>query len=215
MKLYSYYRSSAAYRVRIALALKDIAYETVVVNLRDRSHLQRHPDYLKVNPMGVVPSVIDGDNILTQSTAILEYLEEQYPSPALLPSSAAARARVRAIGQMIACDIHPLNNLRVLRYLKHTLGVADKARNQWYCHWVTSGLAAVEALLQQDTPRGDFCFGDSPTLADVMLIPQVANARLLSCDLTAVPTVVRIDAHCRTLPAFQAAAPENQPDYPG
>jgi len=214
MKLYSYYRSSAAYRVRIALALKEIPYETVVVNLRDKSHLQRHPDYLTLNPLGVVPTLVHGSNTIPQSAAILEYLEEAYPSPALLPADAIARARVRAMGQMIACDIHPLNNLRVLRYLKHQLGVNDDARTQWYRHWVESGLAAVEALLEQAGTNGNFCFGDGPTLADVMLIPQVANARLFDCDLTAVPNIVRIDEHCRALPAFQVAAPENQPDFP-
>lgn len=212
MKLYSYFRSSAAYRVRIALNLKGLTYETVPVHLLKDGGQQHAPDYLALNPTALVPTLVDGDITLGQSMAILEYLEDVNPQPALLPADAGGRARVRAIANTIACDIHPLNNLRVLRYLKHELDVDDAARDAWYVHWVQWGLAAIEAMLANSPDTGKFCHGDIPSLADVLLVPQVFNARRFDCDLTAMPNVVRIDALCNTLDAFVQAAPQNQSD---
>lgn len=212
MKLYSYFRSSAAYRVRIALNLKGLAYETVPVHLLKEGGQQFSPEYRALNPIALVPTLIDGDFVLTQSLSILEYLEETYPLPALLPSGAQDRARVRAIAQTIACDIHPLNNLRVLRYLKHELKADEEARNAWYRHWVSQGLAAVEKMLAGGARTGRYCHGDEPSLADACLVPQVANARRLDCDLSALPVIVRIDAACARLAAFEQASPARQPD---
>lgn len=212
MKLYSYFRSSAAYRVRIALNLKGLDYETVAVHLLKDGGQQLAPAYRKLNPAALVPTFVEGDWSTGQSMAVLEYLEETHPEPPLLPSDPRQRARVRAIAQTIACDIHPLNNLRVLKYLKHQLHVEDDAKNAWYTHWVELGLASVEAMLAGHPQTGTFCHGDTPTFADLCLVPQVANARRFNCDLSSMPTVVRIDAACSALPAFQRAAPENQPD---
>lgn len=212
MELYTYFRSSAAYRVRIALNLKGIPHDLIPVHLLKDGGQQRQSDYLALNPTGLVPTLTDGDFALGQSMAILEYLEETYPHPALLPADAKGRARVRAIAQTIACDIHPLNNLRVLQYLKHELQLDDAARDTWYVHWVQLGLAAIEALLADSPDTGEFCHGDKPTFADLLLVPQVANARRFNCDLSAMPNVVRIDATCNTLDAFIKAAPANQPD---
>lgn len=212
MKLYSYFRSSAAYRVRIALHLKDLPFETVPVHLLKGGGEQFSDAYRTLNPATLVPTLVDGDNVLTQSMAILEYLEETHGEPSLLPSDAAGRARVRAIAQTIACDIHPLNNLRVLKYLKHELKADDQARNVWYQHWVERGLGAIEAMLAHDGRTGRYCHGDRVTMADVCLVPQVANARRGHCDLSAMPTIERIDAACAELAAFQKAAPERQPD---
>lgn len=212
MKLYSYFRSSAAYRVRIALNLKGLDADIVPVNLRKDGGQQHKPDYLSVNPSALVPTLVDGDFAVGQSMAILEYLEETRPQPALLPADPKGRARVRAMAQLIACDIHPLNNLRVLQYMKHTLNIDDAGRDEWYRHWVNIGFTALEAMLAGSTDTGRFCHGDSPTLADVFLVPQVANARRLDCDLSAMPNVVRIDAECMALDAFIKAAPANQPD---
>lgn len=212
MKLYSYFRSSAAYRVRIALNLKGIAYDTVPVHLLKDGGQQLSASYRAVNPTALVPTLLDDDWSVGQSMAILEYLEETHPDPALLPADAKGRARVRAIAQTIACDIHPLNNLRVLKYLKHEMGVSEEAKNAWYRHWVEQGLASVEAMLAASAGTGAYCHGDHPTFADLCLVPQVANARRFECDLTSMPTVVRIDAACTALPAFQQAAPINQPD---
>lgn len=212
MKLYGYFRSSAAYRVRIALNLKNIAYETVSVHLLKDGGQQNSQDYKALNPTGLVPTLVDGDQAIGQSMAILEYLEETHPEPALLPLDAQGRARVRAIAQTIACDIHPLNNLRVLKYLKHTLGVEDQAKDAWYRHWVETGLASVEAMLSRSDRTGRFCHGDQPGLADLCLVPQLFNARRFKCDESAFPTIVRIDAACAELDAFQKAAPARQPD---
>lgn len=211
MQLYSYFRSSAAYRVRIALNLKGLSYEYKPVHLLKDGGQQLSPEYRRLNPNALVPSLVDGDQVLTQSLAIIEYLEELHPQPPLLPADPAGRARVRAIAQTIACDIHPLNNLRVLKYIKGTLGASEEAKNEWYRHWVQQGLAALEAML--DSPAtGRYCHGDTPTLADLCLVPQMANARRFDCDLSRVPTLVRIDAACRALPAFADAAPDKQPD---
>jgi maleylpyruvate isomerase len=215
MKLYSYFRSSAAYRVRIALNLKGLAYDTVPVHLLKDGGEQLGSAYRAVNPTALVPTLAEDDWSVGQSMAILEYLEETHPDPALLPSDSRGRARVRAIAHTIACDIHPLNNLRVLKYLKHTIGVNDGQKDAWYRHWVEQGLAGVEALLASSTDTGQYCHGDSPTFADLCLVPQVANARRFGGDLSAMPNIVRIDAACTALPAFQQAAPANQPDSEG
>ena len=210
MKLFNYFRSSAAYRVRIALNLKGLAADNVFVHLVKNE--QRAPEYLKINPLGLVPTLIDGDEVISQSLAIVEYLDETHPSPPLLPATPGARARVRSIALLIACDIHPIDNLRVLRYLTGVLEVSDEKKNQWYAHWVDEGLAALETKLAGDPQTGRFCHGDAPTLADVCLVPQLANARRANMDLAPYPTLVRIDAACSALEAFAAAAPARQPD---
>lgn len=212
MDLYSYFRSSAAYRVRIALNLKGLAYRTLPVHLLRDGGEQHRPAYRAVNPAGLVPALEDRGHTLTQSLAILEYLEEQYPQTPLLPQGSAERARVRAIAQSIACEIHPLNNLRVLQYLSGTLGLGEEQKNAWYRHWVGEGLGAVERLLADDPRTGAFCHGDRPTLADCCLVPQVFNARRFGCELDAMPTTLAIVARCQSLEAFQRAAPEHQPD---
>lgn len=212
MKLYSYFRSSAAYRVRIALNLKGLAYETVPVHLMKDGGQQLSDSYRSLNPTALVPTLVDGEFAVGQSMAILEYLEETHPSPALLPADARGRARVRAIAQTIACDIHPLNNLRVLKYLKHQMGVGEEAKNAWYRHWIAQGLAAVEAMLAAGPETGRYCHGDQVTFADLCLVPQLFNARRFGCDESAFPNIARIDAACAELAAFQQAAPSNQPD---
>ena len=212
MKLYGYFRSSAAYRVRIALNLKNLPYETVPVHLLKDGGQQLAVPYRELNPTCLVPTLQEGDWALGQSLAILEYLEETHPNPPLLPADARQRARVRAIAQFIACDIHPLNNLRVLKYLKHELKVDEEAKNAWYRHWAEQGLASVETMLAGHPATGRYCHGDQPSFADVCLVPQLANARRFNCDLSAMPTIMRIDAACAELPAFQQATPGNQPD---
>jgi maleylpyruvate isomerase len=210
MKLYGYFRSSAAYRVRIALGLKGLPYEYAAVNLRKGE--QRTATYRALNAQALVPTLEDDRGSFTQSLAIIEYLDERYPQPPLLPDVPEARARVRAIALAIACDIHPLDNLRVLQYLLRTLGVSEDAKNAWYRHWIDVGLSALESQLAGEAATGTFCHGDSPTLADVCLVPQLANARRSSIPLDAYPTLLRIEAACNALPAFAAAAPEKQPD---
>jgi maleylacetoacetate isomerase len=209
-QLYTYFRSSASYRVRIALHLKGLSFDTVPVHLLKDGGEQHSSQYRALNPAKLVPTLADEGLTLGQSVAIMEYLEEAYPTPALLPADRAARAQVRAVVQSIACDIHPLNNLRVLQYLENTLHQDDAARATWYRHWITLGFEALESQLA--ATAGQFCFGDTPTLADCCLIPQVANSRRFDTPLERFPTLVRIDAHCRALPAFVAAAPENQSD---
>ncbi|HSV20723.1 MAG TPA: maleylacetoacetate isomerase [Casimicrobiaceae bacterium] len=212
MKLYDYFRSSAAYRVRIALQVKGIVPdERTFVHLRMGN--QRAQDYLALNPQGLVPALqLDDGAVLTQSLAIIEYLEETHPAPPLLPADAPGRARVRAIALAIACEIHPLNNLRVLNYLLHTLGVSPEQKDGWYKYWVDVGLEALETQLAREPSTGAFCHGSQPTLADVCLVPQLANARRVKIDLSPYPTLTRIEAACLALPAFAAAAPERQPD---
>jgi maleylpyruvate isomerase len=212
MQLYSYFRSSAAYRVRIALNLKGIAYDYAPIHLLKDGGQQLAQAYTRLNPTALVPTLVDDGAVLVQSMAIIEYLDETSPQPSLLPGGPLDRARVRALAQTIACDIHPLNNLRVLRYLKRELNVPDDARDAWYVHWVEGGLLALEAMLASSPHTGRYCHGDTPTLADICLVPQLFNARRLKCDLRAMPTVQRIDAACLELPAFVQAAPENQPD---
>jgi maleylpyruvate isomerase len=212
MRLYSYFRSSASYRVRIALNLKGLVFDYVPVHLSRDGGEQFTPAFRSVNSQALVPVLRSGDDILTQSLAILEYLDELYPNPPLLPATPDGRARVRSLAQAIACDIHPLNNLRVLRYLTNRLGLSDEARNDWYRHWVELGLTALEARLSTEPATGRFCHDDQPGLADCCLVPQLYNARRFQCDLSAYPTLLAIEDHCHTLDAFQQAVPERQPD---
>ncbi len=202
--LYDYFRSSACYRVRIALNLKGLAYDSVPVSLLDNA--QRAPEYLSKNPQGLVPALLDGEQLLTQSLAICEYLEETYPQPALLPNDAIGRARVRALALSIACDIHPLNNLRVLRRLEAQFAADQAGKDAWYQHWIQSGFEAFEQQIQ--STHGQYCFGDTVTLADLALVPQVYNARRFNCDLSAYPTMLAIEQRCLALDAFARATPE-------
>lgn len=213
MKLYTYFRSSAAYRVRIALNLKGLTFESIPIHLL-QDHGQQHQDsYKAINPNALVPTLItDHDHAITQSLAIIEYLNDTYPEPGLLPGDSLQRARVRAIAQSIACDIHPLNNLRVLQYLKDKLSMTAQQRSQWYRHWIGVGLMAVETILARDEQTGTFCHGDTPSLADCCLIPQVFNAQRFDCDLSSMPTILRIYETCMTLKAFREAAPDMQAD---
>ena len=210
MQLYSYFRSSAAFRVRIALAIKGLTAEIVPVHLLQDGGQQHSPAYVQLNPSELVPTLKDQEHVLTQSLSILEYLEEQYPDPRLLPQTAHLRAQVRAFCLSIACDIHPLNNLRVLQYLTGTLKLSDIEKNQWYQHWIVTGLNSLEAQLQ--ATAGKFCFGDQLTMADCCLIPQVYNAKRFQINLGAYPLIEAVYAQCMTLPAFIEAAPEQQPD---
>lgn len=216
MQLYSYFRSSASYRVRIALNLKGLAYETVPVHLLRNGGEQLTPEYRKLNADGLVPVLTDegddGPAVLSQSLSIIEYLEEKYPRPALLPDNPVDRAYVRSLALSIACDIHPLNNLRVLRYLVRNLKVSEEDKNNWYRHWCEQGLAAMERNLASAGKSGLFCFGDMPGLADCCLVPQIANAQRLDCDLSNMPTIMRINDACLALEAFATAAPAKQPD---
>jgi maleylacetoacetate isomerase len=209
MKLYNYFRSSASYRVRIALALKGLDYEYVPVQLVHNE--QFNESYAAVSAARLVPTLVDGDTVLTQSLAIVEYLDETHPEPPLLPADAAGRARVRALAQDIACEIHPLNNLRVLRYLVKDLKVAEDDKNRWYRHWVETGLEAVERQLQRPG-TGRFCHGDAPTLADIALVPQIHNAQRFDCRLDHVPTVMRVFDACMALPAFERTQASHCPD---
>ena len=213
MKLYDYYRSSGAFRVRIALNLKGLAPEREFVHLRRKEQLS--DGYLALNPQGLVPTLVDDDGtVVTQSMAIVEYLDETCPGePRLLPADAVGRARVRAIAQAIACDLHPLNNLRVLRHLGQTFGIDEATRNRdWYAHWIAVGMTGVEGLLAGNPATGQFCHGDSPTMADICLVPQVYNAQRFGCDLSGFPTVLAINERCLALPAFRDALPDSQPD---
>jgi maleylacetoacetate isomerase len=212
MKLYNYFRSSASFRVRIALALKGLDYEYASVHLVKGGGEQFAAEFRAMNPAALVPVLDDDGIVVTQSLAIIEYLDETRPQPPLLPADAAGRARVRAIALAIACEIHPLNNLRVLGYLSKTLSVSDEQRNTWYRHWVETGLATVEAVLAGDAHTGLCCHGDTPTLADICLVPQIFNAQRFKARLDHVPTVMRIHEHCLTLPAFAKAVPALQPD---
>ncbi len=216
MKLYSYFRSSASYRVRIALNLKKLSYDVVPVHLIKDGGEQFSTEYRALSPDALVPVLVDDATedtaALTQSLAIIEYLEETRPTPSLLPANAIDRAYVRSIALSIACEIHPLNNLRVLRYLVRDLHISEDDKDAWYRHWCEQGLAGLEATLAKDNRSGRFCYGDSPTLADCCLIPQIANAQRLHCDLSAMPTIMRINETCLALDAFAAAAPSRQMD---
>lgn len=212
MKLYTYFRSSAAYRVRIALNLKGLPYEAVPVHLLRNGGEQLGEAYRDINPGALLPALDDDGELLTQSLAIIEYLEETQPATSLLPTDAAGRARVRALAMTIACDTHPLSNLRVLKYLVHTLKLDEAAKLEWIRHWMRLGLDTYEAHLARDAATGRFSHGDTPTLADCCLVPQVFNAQRFDVDLAPYPHIARIAANCAALPAFQAAHPGQQPD---
>ncbi|KVM80532.1 maleylacetoacetate isomerase [Burkholderia ubonensis] len=212
MKLYSYFRSSASYRVRIALHLKQLPFDYVPVHLLRDGGQQLKEEYRALSPDSLVPTLVDGDAALQQSLAIVEYLDETHPEPPLLPNAPLDRAYVRSIALQIACEIHPLNNLRVLKYLKHMLQVPEEAKNDWYRHWIEAGFATLEARLANDPRTGKLCFGDTPTLADICVVPQVFNANRFAIDTSRFPTIQRIYDHAMTLDAFKAAAPGAQPD---
>lgn len=210
LKLYDYFRSSAAFRVRIALNIKNIPYEKIPIHLTNNGGEQHSAEYRAINPQGLVPALQVDDQIITQSLAIIEYLEEKYPEPALLPKDLIQKAHVRQIALSIAADIHPLNNLRVLQYLTNTLKVTEEQKNDWYQNWIFQGLSSLEKWLapHAQASANNFCFGNTPTLADVFLIPQVNNAYRFNCDVTPYPTLIRIFNHCKELPAFKNAWPK-------
>jgi maleylacetoacetate isomerase len=210
MKLYSFFRSSAAYRVRIALALKGLSYDYVSVQLPKGE--QYSPEFTAVNPQSLVPVLEEERHLLYQSLAIMEYLDETHPTPPLLPKDPFARARVRSLALITACEIHPLNNPRVLNYLTGRFGISEEQKLEWYHHWVKTGFTALEKRLASEAGTGRFCHGDTPGLADCLLVPQVANAKRFKVDLGAFPTILRIDEACVQLEAFQKAAPDRQPD---
>ncbi|MBZ9612016.1 maleylacetoacetate isomerase [Rheinheimera maricola] len=210
MKLYGYWRSSAAYRVRIALNLKQLSFENLPVHLVKNGGEQHSDSYKALNPAELVPTLVDGDFSLNQSLAIIEYLEEIYPQPALLPLEAGAKAQVRALALDIACDIHPLNNLRILQYLTGSLALTEQQKQQWILHWLHCGFTAFEQRLSASA--GHFCFGDTVTLADICLIPQVYNALRFGLDMSPFPTINAVHHQCLQLAAFALAAPEHQPD---
>jgi len=209
MKLYTAFRSSASFRVRIALNLKGLAYEPAFVHLARGEH--RRPEYVAVNPQALVPTLEDSGERLVQSLAIIEYLEETHPQPPLLPRDALGRARVRSIAMLIACEIHPLNNLRVLQHLRKSLAQSEEAANAWYRHWIADGFQKLEAELALGA-RGRFCHGDAPTMADCCLVPQVFNAQRYKCDTAPYPAVMRVFAECMKIDAFDRAQPSKQPD---
>lgn len=212
MKLYGFFRSGTSHRLRIALNLKGLRYSQVAVDLRREEHLGAA--YRAIHPQGLVPALqTDGDDgLLIQSPAILEWLEERHPTPPLLPTDAQGRARVRALAAIVGCDIHPVNNRRILEALRHDFGADDAAVNRWCGRWISAGFDAIESLLTADRQRGHFCFGGAPTLADVYLVPQVESARRFQVDMAAWPCIAAVDAACNELPAFRKAAPAMQPD---
>jgi len=212
MDVYSFFNSSTSYRVRIALALKGVDANVLPVNIRVQEH--KAPDFVAKNPAASVPLLDDGGFQLGQSLAIIDYLDARYPEPRLIPQAAQARARARVLemAYLIACDMHPVNNLRVLRYLVKELGVSEAAKNAWYAHWIAEGFSSLEQLLAK-ADAGQFCFGEHISLADCCLVPQVANAQRMGCDLSAYPRVMAVFEHCASLPAFVQAAPAQQPDY--
>ena len=214
MKLFGYFRSSASYRVRIALNLKGIDYEHASVHLLRNGGEQFSEEYKQLNPESLVPALVDGADMpaMSQSLAMLEYLEEAYPEKPLLPTNLHDRAYVRALGLAIACDIHPVNNLRILKYLSATLGVSDEQKNAWYQHWCAVGFAGLEQRLAHDPRRGLFCFGDQPGYADCVLVPQIFNAQRFNVDMSPYPTLMAINERCMALPEFIAASPAEQPD---
>lgn len=211
LELYTYFRSSAAYRVRIALNLKGLDYTQKPINLVTGE--QRSAEYLLINPSGLVPTLICEDGTpLSESLAICEYLEEKFPDPPILPAGSLARARVRALANLVACDIHPLNNLRVLNYLSGELCVEAEQKSAWYQHWITSGFSALESQLSGNSETEKFCHANKPSIADIALVPQVYNARRFNCSLNDYPTICRIAEACEKLTAFKLAHPDNQPD---
>ncbi len=210
MQLHNFFRSGTSHRLRIALNLKGLACDYIAVDLRKNAH--QSAAFKALNPQGLVPALVDGGHVLTQSAAIIEWLEERYPTPALLPADVHDRARVRALAAIVGCDIHPVNNKRILDALRARFGADEAAIQQWCGSWIAEGFAAFEALLQADPQRGDFCFGSQPGLADVYLVPQVESARRFQVDLGPYPAIVAIDKACSTLDAFARAAPAAQPD---
>lgn len=210
MKLYNFFRSGTSHRLRIALNLKGLQTEYLPVDLRTEQHLQAA--FKAINPQGLVPALVDGDQVLIQSPAIIEWLEEKYPNPPLLPADAQQRARVRALAAIVGCDIHPINNRRILEYLRHQFKADEAAINAWCATWITAGFDAFEALLAADRARGDYCFGSQPGLADVYLVPQVESARRFKVDMSRWPLISAVDAACMKLEAFERAAPMKQPD---
>ena len=212
LRLHSYWRSSAAYRVRIGLNLKGLRYQTVPVHLLHQGGQQHHAEYAALNPQQLVPTLEHGARVIRQSLAILEYLDEAWPSPRFLPMTARDRARVRSLAQLVASDIHPLNNLRVLQYFENNWSVPQAERDEWVRYWIVAGFQAMETLLENDPATGTFCHGQSPGLADCCLVPQVFNARRFGVDMQAYPTLLRIDQACQELPAFIEARPDRQPD---
>lgn len=210
MELFGFFRSSASYRVRIALAFKGLPWTPHYVSLPRMEH--RADGFLHLNPEGLVPALVDDGQVLTQSLAIMEYLEETRPHPPLLPPDPAARAYVRAVSQIICCDIHPLNNVRVLKYLEKCLGQDEAGRNAWYAHWIAEGFRSIEATLSAKGLSGRFVLGDAPGMADVCLVPQVFNARRFDCDLTAYPVTMNIFENCMALDCFEATQPKYQAD---
>ena len=210
MKLHGFFRSGTSHRLRIALNLKGLAYEQVAVDLRTEQHLGSA--YKALNPQGLVPALQLEDQVLIQSPAIIEWLEERHPTPALLPSNREDRARVRALAAIVGCDIHPVNNRRILESLRQDFGADEAAINRWCGRWIADGFDAIESLLAQDTQRGGYCFGGAPTLADVYLVPQVESARRFKVDMSRWPLISAVDAACGQLDAFKRAAPAVQPD---
>jgi maleylacetoacetate isomerase len=212
MKLYTFFRSSASYRVRIALNLKCIAYEQAPIHLRRGGGEQFGAAYRALNPQALVPTLEDDGKILTQSLAIIEYLEEKQPQPPILPKDPADKALVRSMAMIVACEIHPIQNLRVLNYVKKEYNQTDEQVNRWAQHWIDLGLSALEEMLTAQQKRGKYCWGDTPTLADICLVPQLGNARRYGCDLLRYPNILAVEKNCMALPAFINAAPEKQPD---
>ncbi len=210
MKVYNYFRSGTSHRLRIVLNLKGLDWDYVAVDLRSEAHFDAA--FKALNPQGFVPTLVDGDLVLTQSPAIIEWLEERYPTPPLLPANANDRARVRAMAALVGCDIHPLNNRRVLEYLRHTMHCDEAAVLAWCGEWINSGFSALEQMLASDTTRGEFCFGQQPTVADAYLVAQVESARRFKVDVSAYPHICAVDQACAALPAFTSAAPNRQPD---
>ena len=214
IRLYSFWRSSAAYRVRIALNLKGLPYETVPVHLVKDGGEQHSTAFAELNPQELIPVLMHGNRVLRQSMAIIEYLEDTWPEPALMPTIVRDRQRVRALAQAIACEIHPLNNLRVQQYLEKTFKASEAQREEWTRHWIRVGFESFEKLLADNPSTGEFCEGDVPTMADCLLVPQVYNAVRFKVDMAPFPTIRRVNEACQALDAFQAAKPENQPDAP-
>jgi maleylpyruvate isomerase len=212
MKLYTFFRSSASYRVRIAFNLKDLNYEQAPIHLRRGGGEQLSAAYRTINPQALVPALEDGGRIFTQSLAIIEYLDERYPEPPLLPRDAADRAIARSMALLIACEIHPIQNLRVLNHLKSDHQQSDDDTIRWARHWINLGFSALEKMVISASKQGKFCFADKPTLADICLVPQLANARRFGVDLSRYPRLLEVEATCMSLPAFADAAPEKQPD---